>query len=178
MGISGPHGVSQTGSNSRIEGAKRTSVLCSDGAETQDVTDLDWRKWERACEANPGDRDLLERAIASWRRAGLPIPGWLLQRQIHPPRTFNSVLRFHVYARLPGGEVRRIGRTPHGPELEIPEHTVVVTETVREGDGRVTVRAPSRMSAGRGWRWIGRCRGAEVDERSVARIRLDHSAFE
>lgn len=89
------------------------------------MSDRYWRKWERAWEADPTDQDALRRAISARQRAGVSVPGWMIERQIFSARSFNSALPFHVFAQLPDDSVQRVGRTPHsGRDLEIPDHTV------------------------------------------------------
>jgi hypothetical protein len=88
------------------------------------VADDDLREAERAWLADEADQAALARYIAALRRAGRPVTHDLLERQVHPPRTFDAPVALEVSVTLPDGRVRRLGRTPSrdGRGLELPEH--------------------------------------------------------
>ena len=86
------------------------------------MSDVTWRNWQRAWEANPGDQEALAHAIAGRRRAGLPVSGRMLSERILPSRLFNSVLRLRVWAQIPEGNIQELGRTPHTDNIQIPPH--------------------------------------------------------
>lgn len=87
------------------------------------MSDAGWRRWEREWEANPGDLDALEAAIAGRRRAGIGVPGPLLAARRFPGREFDSVLSLRVGAWLLDGRAIEVGRTPRGGMgVTIPPH--------------------------------------------------------
>lgn len=96
------------------------------------MPDESWRTQERLWLANPGDQDALQRAIAARRRAGLPVPGWMLEKQVHAPRTFDADHDLDVFALLPDGRARGLGRTP-GP-VEVPEHRALWVQPAQPTD--------------------------------------------
>lgn len=86
------------------------------------MSDRDWRSWERRWQADPGDQDALQRAIAARCRAGVPVPGWMFERRVSPGHRFESDLPLSVSVLDPDGRPREVGRTPGG--LDVPEHRV------------------------------------------------------
>jgi len=85
--------------------------------------DRDRRARERRWAVEPGDQAALASAIAARRRAGQPVPGWLRERVVRPGRTFASRLRLEVWALLPSGATRPVGRTGPGAEpVAVPPH--------------------------------------------------------
>jgi hypothetical protein len=84
--------------------------------------DEGWRAQERMWLADPGDQDALARAIAARRRAGLPVPAFMLEKRVHAAGRFESRHGLDVFALLPDGSVRGLGRTPVAGGLEVPEH--------------------------------------------------------
>src|SRR5688500_16164192 len=86
------------------------------------MPDDSWRAHERMWLANPGDQDALQRAISARRRAGMPVPAWMLEKQVHGPRTFESEHELHLFALLPDGRTRGLGQTPCEGGVAVPEH--------------------------------------------------------
>jgi hypothetical protein len=86
------------------------------------MADEAWREAERRWAASPDDQELVAAAIAVRRRAGLPVPGRILERERFPARTFESTLELTVHAALPDGTVRQVGTTPSKKPLKVPEH--------------------------------------------------------
>jgi hypothetical protein len=84
------------------------------------MPDESWRTSERLWQANPGDQDALARAIVARRRAGLPVPAWMLERRVHPARAFESAHALDVFALLPDGRAQGLGRTPGA--VQVPAH--------------------------------------------------------
>lgn len=87
------------------------------------MADATWRTHERVWLADPGNQDALHHAIAARRRAGLPVPGRMLARQVHDGRTYTSAARLQVFVLLPDGRTRTAGRTPG--TVELPPHVSV-----------------------------------------------------
>jgi hypothetical protein len=80
--------------------------------------DQDWRALERLWRSDPGDQDALHRAITARRRAGLPVPSFLLQSQVFEPRTVTASVPLDVFALLPDGRAVGLGQAP----ASVPEH--------------------------------------------------------
>jgi hypothetical protein len=87
------------------------------------MADATWRTHERVWLADPGNQDALHHAIAARRRAGLPVPGRMLARQVHGGRAFSSGARLQVFVLLPDGRTQAVGRTPG--TVELPPHVSV-----------------------------------------------------
>lgn len=96
------------------------------------MADATWRTHERAWQADPGNQDALQRAIVARRRAGLPVPGRMLQEQVHAPRTFESEHALTITVTLPDGRSRGCGRTPG--EVELPEHRALWLQPAAPSD--------------------------------------------
>jgi hypothetical protein len=88
------------------------------------MSDEEWRRWERLARESPGDRELVARAVGARRRVGLPVPGWLLERTVHPPRRFDRARPLLVWVIRPDGELEEVGTTPSRDPagLELPAH--------------------------------------------------------
>jgi Leucine-rich repeat (LRR) protein len=86
------------------------------------VTDQSWRDWERRWEADPADQEALERTVAARMRAGLTVPGRMLDQRLYPARRFNTDLKLSVWVLLPGGQARQVGKTPSPTDLLLPKH--------------------------------------------------------
>ena len=88
------------------------------------MSDASWRRWERAWLANRGDQHALRQAITARRRAGIAVPARLLDEQVFPSRRFLTGLPCTVWATLPTGQTREVGRTPtlDGDGVTIPPH--------------------------------------------------------
>jgi hypothetical protein len=84
------------------------------------TVDEDWRAHERIWQADPGDHDALQRAILARRRAGVAVPGWMLERRLFTGRRFEAAIPLEVSVSLPDGRTREAGRTPGA--LDLPEH--------------------------------------------------------
>ena len=79
-----------------------------------------WREHERAWAAAPGDQAVLQALITARQRAGLEVPGALLDEQVFPARAFASERPWEVWCQLPARRARRVGETPG--ELTLPRH--------------------------------------------------------
>ena len=88
------------------------------------MSDRDWRTLERQWQSDPSDQDALHRAITARRRAGIPVPGWLLSHQELPARSFAAGVALNVSALKPDGRVEGCGQTgPAAPDgVQIPAH--------------------------------------------------------
>jgi hypothetical protein len=87
------------------------------------VGDRDRRSLERRLAVDPGDQDALQAAIAARRRAGLPVPGWMLERRVLPGRSFDAPAPGAVKVTLPDGREQGVGKTPAGGAgLVLPDH--------------------------------------------------------
>lgn len=88
------------------------------------MPDASWRRWDRAWLADRGDQHALRQAITARRRAGIAVPARMLDEQVFPSRRFLTGLPCKVWATLPSGESREVGRTPtfDGDGVLIPEH--------------------------------------------------------
>lgn len=82
------------------------------------MADAAWRAHDRQRQADPSDQDALLRAIAARRRAGMPVPGWMLDRRVSPAGPFQSELPLTLTLHLPDGRRRVAGRTPGVVALE------------------------------------------------------------
>lgn len=87
------------------------------------MADRDWRALERRWLADPGDGDLLLAALAARRRAGVALPGAMLDRLVLPGRRFDADVPGAVLVTGPEGRPVFLGRTPAGGEgLAVPPH--------------------------------------------------------
>jgi len=84
------------------------------------LMDEELEKILRGARADPADGELLEQAIGRLRRAEERVPADLLDRVVHPPRSFKSQRSFKVVCELPDGTYQELGETPG--ELAIPAH--------------------------------------------------------
>jgi hypothetical protein len=95
------------------------------------VADAAWRAHDRQRQADPSDQDALLRAIVARRRAGMPVPGWMLEQRLHPAGPFASdhalTLTVHLPLEADGGARRRVvGRTPG--VVDLPPHRALVAQ--------------------------------------------------
>jgi len=90
------------------------------------MSDTARRHWERRWRVDPADQGSLRRAIAARRRTGLPVPAGMLDRQVHPPRTFETDLPCRVWTLPPTGQGREVPQSAalNGGVWEVPEHRV------------------------------------------------------
>ena len=86
------------------------------------MPDAGWQELERAWRAAPGDQDLLQRAIAGRRRAGLAVPYELLQARRRPPREVSSRGAFDVWVEGADGQVDLVGQTGTRRPVQLPAH--------------------------------------------------------
>jgi hypothetical protein len=101
------------------------------------MVDQERRRQERAWLADMDDPEALERAIATLRRAGQPVPRVMRERCVYPARMFDSRLALKIVAVDPAGRRLDVGRTPcasddspdPGPHL-VPPHRVWWVEPV------------------------------------------------
>lgn len=110
------------------------------------MADAAWREHERVWQADPGNQDALLRAIAARRRVGLPVPGRMLERQVHAARVFESEHALTVTVTLPDGRSRGCGRTP-GP-VPLPEHRVVWLQPASPTDASLEALAADEQARG------------------------------
>lgn len=110
------------------------------------MADAAWREHERTWQADPGNQDALLRAIAARRRAGLPVPGRMLERQVHAPRVFESEHALTVTVTLPDGRSRGCGRTPGA--VSLPEHRVAWVQPATPTDAHLAALADDGALAG------------------------------
>ena len=86
------------------------------------MADARLRARERAWQQCPDDPEAVAGLIAARRRAGLEVPGWLLDQQVHPGRAFEPGAPFEVFADLPEGGIRHLGATTRATGLAVPPH--------------------------------------------------------
>lgn len=84
------------------------------------MADDELREAERAWRQDEADAAAAARYAAALRRGGRPAPSELRAARSYAPRSVDAAAPLEVWATLPHGERRRVGRTP-GP-VEVPEH--------------------------------------------------------
>jgi hypothetical protein len=109
------------------------------------MADATWREHERTWQADPGNQDALLRAIAARRRVGLPVPGRMLERQVHAPQVLESEHALTVTVTLPDGRSRGCGRTPGA--VTLPEHRVVWLQPATPSDASLRALADDGQAA-------------------------------
>lgn len=90
------------------------------------MADATWRAHDRQRQADPSDQDALLRAIAARRRAGMPVPGWMLDRRQHAGGPFRSELPLTLTVHLPDGRRQVAGRTPG--VVDVPAHLALIAQ--------------------------------------------------
>lgn len=110
------------------------------------MADAAWREHERIWQADPGNQDALLRAIAARRRVGLPVPGRMLERQVHAAGSFESEHALTVTVTLLDGRSRGCGRTPG--VVALPEHRVVWLQPASPTDANLAALADDQAASG------------------------------
>lgn len=113
------------------------------------MADAAWRAHDRQRLADPSDQDALLRAITARRRAGLPVPGWMLEQRLTPAGPFRSDLPLTLTVHLPDGRRRVAGHTPG--VVDLPAHrALVVQPEPPTGEGLAALAADPALAGSLG----------------------------
>ncbi len=130
------------------------------------MADRDWRALERLVRATPNDGDLVLAAITARRRAGVAVPGWMLDRLVLPARRFAAPLPGTALIEGEDGRRTALGRTGGSP-LQVPAHRALGVQPDAPTDAGLPEWAEAlAREAG-----VGLSLGADVSDAGLGALR-------